>query len=549
MKGGILFAGLWLWLVAASSAAAETATLTHDANGNLTSRTEAGVQWVYAYDTRDQLREVRRDGMLFEVYWYDAQGRRVRKTSADGVVRYVWDGNQIVVETDDAGNTIARYHYAGDRLVSVDHVTEGTGFYLLDVLGTPVGLVRADGTVAARYRLDAWGVLRTEEGDYPNPFRFTGHQFDEGTGLYYAKARYYDASAGRFLSEDPVNGAPARPASLHKYSYAFGNPTTYFDPDGRDAIAITDMGGGQQIMDVLSGQEEYALLVANDIPVALADRIVAQGTGRADISADRVPALSRGVVASVEAQAKFVAKTYFTLAVGAATGGAATVGASALGASVAVSGTVGGATSGLATQAASDVIEGEVSGLGHYAIAVGGGAALGRLAAGLNVPDEIATRSFPDSAQATIVVESAARPGASLVAADLPPSFSTSPAHIQSPQPGRTLIIPRVKAANLPDYQAAAAEGRLIRTDPKAVRGSGFRRRVEAERGPPPGSEYQADHIVELCVGGQDCAKTNSQWLTSSRNRSAGGKIGAQVKRDPLGTRYIKVQLEEDPQR
>lgn len=37
-----------------------------------------------------------------------------------------------------------------------------------------------------------------------NPFRYTAREFDEETGLYYYRARYYESSTGRFLSEDPV---------------------------------------------------------------------------------------------------------------------------------------------------------------------------------------------------------------------------------------------------------------------------------------------------------------------------------------------------------
>lgn len=370
MKGGILSAGLWLWLVAASSAAADTATFTHDANGNLTSRTEAGVAWVYVYDTHDQLREVRRDGVLFEVYWYDAQGRRVRKTSADGVVRYVWDGNQIVAETDDGGNTIARYHYAGDRLVSVDHVTEGTGFYLLDALGTPVGLVRADGAVAARYRLDAWGVLRTEEGDYPNPFRFTGHQFDEGMGLYYAKARYYDPQVGRFLSRDPAHGSIDSPSSLHRYAYTHNNPTAHVDPDGRDAVEVTASGESR----LLSGHELYRILVQQEKlrPIEATKIVILSGLG-ADIGADKTAAMAPYIVASGE-----LSKTLLlgAMATGASAGLAAGA-ASALGlGSLGTDALVGGA-SGLGAQVGEDVAAGELSPAQDYVLGAAGGAAGG----------------------------------------------------------------------------------------------------------------------------------------------------------------------------
>ncbi len=50
-------------------------------------------------------------------------------------------------------------------------------------------------------------------------------------GAHYA--RFYDPQLGRFLSHDPVDGDLTNPPSLHKYLYAFQNPTVFVDPDGR----------------------------------------------------------------------------------------------------------------------------------------------------------------------------------------------------------------------------------------------------------------------------------------------------------------------------
>lgn len=111
---------------------------------------------------------------------------------------------------------------------------------------------------------------------------------------------------------------------------------------------------------------------------------------------------------------------------------------------------------------------------------------------------------------------------------------------------GKTLVIPKEKAGAFKNYEQAAADGKLVRTDPKSVRGSGFRKRLGEEQGPPPGKNHDADHKVELCVGGVDCPKTNGQWLESGANRSAGSKIGRQVRDDPVGTRYNKVEVEKD---
>lgn len=74
----------------------------------------------------------------------------------------------------------------------------------------------------------------------PNPFGFTGHEYDSETGLYYMKGRYYDPETGRFLTTDPVVGRLAIPMTLHPYIYAIANPTVYIDPDGREVRVLDD---------------------------------------------------------------------------------------------------------------------------------------------------------------------------------------------------------------------------------------------------------------------------------------------------------------------
>jgi RHS repeat-associated protein len=87
------------------------------------------------------------------------------------------------------------------------------------------------------------------------PYRFTGKERNEETGLYHYEARYLDSKASRWLSTDPavgdyIPGAPmddeARKrnqslpgmggvfnlVNLHLYHYAGNNPVKYVDPDG-----------------------------------------------------------------------------------------------------------------------------------------------------------------------------------------------------------------------------------------------------------------------------------------------------------------------------
>jgi len=60
------------------------------------------------------------------------------------------------------------------------------------------------------------------------PYTFTGREWEGETGLYYYRARYYDPSLGRFLSEDPIGLA----GGINLYAYVGGNPVNWVDPTG-----------------------------------------------------------------------------------------------------------------------------------------------------------------------------------------------------------------------------------------------------------------------------------------------------------------------------
>src|SRR5690606_41197710 len=81
--------------------------------------------------------------------------------------------------------------------------------------------------------------------DYQNRWKFTGHELDRETGLYYAGARYYDPKLSIWLSVDPL--AEDFP-SWNPYAYTFQNPLRYVDPDGRapeDVIIVFNKSTGK----------------------------------------------------------------------------------------------------------------------------------------------------------------------------------------------------------------------------------------------------------------------------------------------------------------
>jgi RHS repeat-associated protein len=73
---------------------------------------------------------------------------------------------------------------------------------------------------------------------------------DQETGLYYYRARYYDSSIGRFVSEDPI-GFDGRDANL--YRYVGNSPVNYIDPSGNGAAGAAIGGALGGVAGALGG--------------------------------------------------------------------------------------------------------------------------------------------------------------------------------------------------------------------------------------------------------------------------------------------------------
>jgi RHS repeat-associated protein len=233
-----------------AAAPAESAAYRYDANGNQVARTRGGLETRYRFDSRDQLVGVEEDvaGGGFRLlgrYLYDWRGLRVEKRWSESAgdptlrhLRFTWDGLRLVAEHGADGATVARYAFGADGVLEMTHSTEGQSLYLVDALGTPTTLLASDASVRERVTFDAWGEVRNRVGGSENRFGFTGHELDEEGELYYAKARFFDSRSGRFASEDPFAGIADTPPSLHRYLYAYGNPTVFADPNGEATVEV-----------------------------------------------------------------------------------------------------------------------------------------------------------------------------------------------------------------------------------------------------------------------------------------------------------------------
>ncbi len=209
---------------------------TYDANGNRNSKTDLSGTTAYQWDSENQLIRIDFPDTSYVTYAYDPLGRRIQKqlTTSDGVTttrQYAYSGEDIILEQDEQGNIISEFtHGPGiDEPLSL-HRNGKTYIYHADALGSIIAITDELGSVVQRYKYDAYGnITNQQDPAFHQPYTYTGREWDAESGLYYYRARYYDAEIGRFISKDPI-GFAGGDTSL--YGYVLQNPINWIDPLG-----------------------------------------------------------------------------------------------------------------------------------------------------------------------------------------------------------------------------------------------------------------------------------------------------------------------------
>ncbi len=202
-----------------------------DPNGNRLTQTGPSGTITYGWDARNRLAGISGPTVAAS-FSYDAVGRRISKGINGVTTTYQYDGLDIVRESGGGGEASYLRTLAIDEALARTDAS-GTSAYLSDLLGNNVALVDSTGSPITTYTYAPFGETAASGAPASNPVQFTGREND-GTGLYYYRARYYDPVRGRFISEDPIGFAGG---ATNLFGYAVNNPMYWIDPLG---LVLTD---------------------------------------------------------------------------------------------------------------------------------------------------------------------------------------------------------------------------------------------------------------------------------------------------------------------
>ena len=233
-------------------------TYSYDADGNMISRNGVAM----AYDSANRL--ISAGGTS---YVYNYKGRRKIKFGpsssttypskyyecTDGsCTKHIFAGSRRVASKSSSGI----FYYHPDHLGGLNVGTDGTGAWQSTNFYYPYG--------------ENWAPAGIPTGAGPS-YKYTDHEEDPETGLYYCKARYYDPALGRFTTPDPM----FQKLGGNPYTYAGDNPIDFLDPLGLlyKALVVT-LWDGSQYMPLTTvkwgGQERgYGQVTGTPVPIAV----------------------------------------------------------------------------------------------------------------------------------------------------------------------------------------------------------------------------------------------------------------------------------------
>ena len=212
--------------------AVDGVAITYDAIGNPLS----DGTWSYTWQNGRQLQKMQKQGETVE-FVYNENGLRVQKTATStGVTKYTLHGKNVVHMTQ--GEDELHFFYDAQNRPAVV-VYNGTAYaYVKSLQGDIVAILDENGNTVVSYGYDAWGAPLWCTGELAEtlgnvqPFRYRGYVFDEETGLYYLKSRYFNSAICRFISSDVFFEKINSANSQNIYTYCHNETVVKYDKNG-----------------------------------------------------------------------------------------------------------------------------------------------------------------------------------------------------------------------------------------------------------------------------------------------------------------------------
>ena len=185
--------------------------------------------WTYTWQNGRQLQKMQKAGVTAE-FVYNADGLRVQKTVNGVATKYTLHGKNVVHMTSGA-DELHFFYDAQNRPAVV--VYNGVPYaYVKSLQGDIVAILDENGNTVVSYGYDAWGAPLWCTGELAEtlgkvqPFRYRGYVYDEETGLYYLRSRFYNSSLCRFIDMDCLIH------SGNTFAYCCNSPASMHDVCG-----------------------------------------------------------------------------------------------------------------------------------------------------------------------------------------------------------------------------------------------------------------------------------------------------------------------------
>jgi RHS repeat-associated protein len=188
----------------------------------------------YFHDDMNMLTQVMIGGTNGSImYSYDLENRLKTRRNTNGNILniYFYDGRDIVMEKDTAGNINSLYvrGTGGEMLKEKRRYTNTSGsfttkyYYYPDRIGSVYMVTDDHGMILEKENADAFGNSKTVG---ISKYGLTSNMYDTDTGFYYFAARWYDPKIGRFLEMDPML---SEQGMMNMYEYCASNPASLTD--------------------------------------------------------------------------------------------------------------------------------------------------------------------------------------------------------------------------------------------------------------------------------------------------------------------------------